>query len=54
MPAYGSPYFCIVPDHPTIEDMKKIVVDDEGRPLLEPAWKNSEVCTYIQYMTWKY
>ena len=44
VPSYEVPYASIVPDNPAIEDMKKVVVEDEYRPCIDPTWKNNEVC----------
>ena len=42
MSPYEVAFSSIVPDNPSIEEMKKIVVVDEQRPKLDPSWKNSE------------
>ena len=43
MPPYEIPYHNVVLSDPTLEDMKKMVVDDHIRPPVDANWKNDEV-----------
>lgn len=43
LPPYEIAYHNVVPSDPTMEDMKKKVVDEGVRPPLDPSWKNNEV-----------
>ena len=45
MPPYEVPYHNVVPNDPSLEDMKKMVVEEGVRPPIDPKWKNDEVCT---------
>jgi hypothetical protein len=52
---YQVPYQNCVPNDPSIEDMKKIVVTQEIRPGIDERWNNHEViatlcllCAYMQ------
>jgi len=39
---YQLPYFDMVPDDPTLEEMKKVVVTDAKRPLIPNRWSSNE------------
>lgn len=41
---YQVPYQNCVPNDPSIEDMKKVVVTQGIRPDIDERWKKSEVC----------
>ena len=43
MLAYEIPYQNMVPSDPSMEDMKKKVVDEGARPPIDPNWKEDEV-----------
>ena len=42
-PPYTIPYQNLVPNDPSFDDMKKVVVTERVRPPLDPNWKNDEV-----------
>ena len=43
---YQVPYQNCVPNDPSIEDMKKVVVTQEIRPGIDERWNSHEVITY--------
>jgi len=40
---YQPPFFDMVPSDPSFEDMKKVVCDDEYRPMLPNRWISDPV-----------
>ena len=51
---YQVPYQNCVPNDPSIEDMKKIVVTEGLRPDLEERWKTSEVSNMLHPFVFQY
>jgi len=41
---YVPPYHEHVPADPAIEDMRKVVVEENIRPVLREEWTNHQVC----------
>ena len=44
---YQLPYFDSVSHDPSFEEMRKVVVGQEIRPMIEKRWKEDEVCVCV-------
>lgn len=40
---YQIPYYDVVPNDPSFEDMKKVVATDKQRPVVPNRWSSDEV-----------
>lgn len=40
---YQVPFYDVVPSDPSFEDMRKVVVDDNRRPVVPNRWAGNEV-----------
>lgn len=43
MEDYKPPFWDVVPSDPSFEDMKKVVVTDQQRPVIPPRWSYDTV-----------
>ena len=44
---YKPPFFDVVPNDPSFEDMKKIVCVDQVRPVIPDRWTSDSVCVHL-------